>query len=207
MSLVVAIHGIYHPYLKPKYVGHLNEEPRSIEEFKHSLKNGKFTPQKEYNKAQQYKKSSLKGYQSNSIPEKRKRTNIFAKDIMSKNIHTINLKLSVSEAMRQMKHLKVHHLIIRGLDALEIVGLISDRDLLRSFNQQGANQKSIKEVMSKEVLLCHTDTEIRLIAKVMIDESVSCIPVMDDTQQLVGIITRTDLLKCIVRNMPLEVLI
>jgi acetoin utilization protein AcuB len=207
MSLVVAINGIYHPYFKPQYVGHLNQETRGVEEFKHSLKSGQFIPKEESNKAEQYRKSSLTDYQHNSKQEKTKRVNVFAKDIMSKDIHAINLKYSAIQAMHHMKHLKVHHLLIKDLESLEILGLVSDRDLLRSFDQHGSPQKSLKEVMSREVLLCHVNTEIRLIAKVMIDEGISCLPVMDEKKQLVGMITRTDLLNCIVRNMPLEVLI
>ena len=207
MSLVVVINGIYHPYFKPDYPGHLNQETRAIEEFKHSLQNGKLKAQEKSNQKDQHKKEMLKSYQKSTPKEKIKRVNIYAKDIMSKDVHVINLKYSAIQAMHHMNHLKVHHFIIKETNQEEIIGIVSDRDLIGSFDQHGHPQKSLKQVMTKEVLLCKMNTEIRLIAKVMIEENISCLPVMDDNQLLVGIITRTDLLNCIVKNMPLDVLV
>lgn len=59
-------------------------------------------------------------------------------------------------------------------------------------------------VMSTRLLTALPDTPIREVAQVMLDERVSCIPVLDADGQLVGIITSTDILRAVITRSPLE---
>lgn len=51
-----------------------------------------------------------------------------------------------------------------------------------------------KEIMSKDVISVHKDTTIKEIAKVLIDNKISGVPVIDEGGNLVGMVSEGDLL-------------
>lgn len=59
----------------------------------------------------------------------------------------------------------------------------------------------VQDIMTKEVLTVKADTSVNDIAKLMGERNISGVPVVDDQQQVIGIITEQDL---IVRNTRLE---
>ena len=184
MSLVVAVNKSYNSYFSPKYIGTLNKK----KEFR------KIRPQSADSK------SKLGAYQEASDFNKSKQKKYYARDLMSKVIHSISQNESLERATSKMRDLAIHHLLV--LENKELVGLISDRDILKNIQTP---LKRVKQVMNEAVLLCNTETEIRLIAKVLYEEQISSIVVTNDEHEPLGIITRSDLLNFIVSNMPLDV--
>lgn len=59
----------------------------------------------------------------------------------------------------------------------------------------------VRDIMTKEVMTVKTDTSVNDIAKLMGEHNISGVPVVDDQQHVMGIITESDL---IVRNGRLE---
>jgi CBS domain-containing protein len=59
----------------------------------------------------------------------------------------------------------------------------------------------VQDIMTKEVLTVKADTSVNDIAKLMGEHNISGVPVVDDQQRVIGIITEQDL---IVRNTRLE---
>jgi acetoin utilization protein AcuB len=183
MSLVVAVKKTYNSYYSPNHIGTLNP-------------NKKFKPISSEEKPQ---KNLTKAYQEAKEYKKFGKTKSQARDIMNNLVHSISPDKSLQEALKIMADLSIHHLLV--LENKEIVGLISDRDLLKNI---GTPEKPIKDVMTDKVLICNTDTEIRLISKVLYEEQISSIIVANEKYEPLGIITRSDLLNFIVRNMPHE---
>jgi len=54
----------------------------------------------------------------------------------------------------------------------------------------------VKEIMTYPVVTVSPDTSIAAAADMMITIGIGCLPVVDN-QQLIGIITKTDLLRCL----------
>ena len=183
MSLIVAVNKTYHSYFSPKHIGTLNPKKKYKPIVKNDSPSG--------DKAAAYQK--VKDYKN---PEKR---NFYARDIMSKNIHSIRPEDLLEKAVEKMNELSIHHLIV--LENKEVVGLVSDRDLLKNLH---TSKKIVNDVMNEKVLLCHLDTEVRLVAKVLFEEQISSIIVSGEGFEPLGIITRSDLLNFIVQQMPLE---
>ena len=183
MSLIVAVNKTYHSYFSPKHLGTLNPKK-------------KFKAIKSHNRDIANK---IKSYDEVKDHKNSGRTHFYAKDLMNPNIHFVSPNDIIDKAVQKMSQLLIHHLIV--LEDHEVVGLVSDRDLLKSIH---TTKNHIREIMNEKVLLCHSQTEIRLIAKVLYEEQISSIVVVDENHKPLGIITRSDLLNFIVQQMPLE---
>ncbi len=110
---------------------------------------------------------------------------------------------SLEGALERLTRLQIRHLPV--LDASDqLMGVVSDRDVLRAIaSGRNAGNTTVGAIMTRRVLTATQDTELREAARVMTDERVHCLPVVDEECRVVGIITATDLLRCIVNREPL----
>jgi acetoin utilization protein AcuB len=58
--------------------------------------------------------------------------------------------------------------------------------------------------MTSQVLTAHPDTSIRDIARVFFEERIGAVPIVDRGETLVGIVTRSNILRTILNSAPLE---
>lgn len=137
---------------------------------------------------------------------------IFAHQLMKKSVITMLPNTPLSEALRILKNNKIRHAPIVNSER-SIVGIISDRDIMRKWAgigdtfidwiQESDNAKApVSTCMSKKVLTAEPDVHIIDIARAMFSEKVGCMPVVGSEQTVLGIITRTDILRLIVRTAP-----
>ncbi len=124
------------------------------------------------------------------------------RDIMVKEVATLDVNDELSLANDIMRLGRIRHLPV--VDGPNLVGIISERDLFRSSLAQALGYASkdtrdlmktlrIKDVMVSGVITIPPDTEVCEATKIMIQEKIGCLPVVDGTQ-LVGLITETDVL-------------
>jgi len=124
------------------------------------------------------------------------------KTILSQKLVSVSAdeRLDTVDDIMALGH--VRHLPV--VKAGELVGIVSQRDLLRaslsSISNVGLGEKrafltSIKlhEIMTQEVITITPETSIQEAAEIMADEKIGCLPVVDGNN-LVGMITETDLL-------------
>lgn len=130
---------------------------------------------------------------------------VLARDIMSTPVHSVLKELSLNEALKKMNHLKCHHLLICEKEL--ILGIISDRDLLKNSLTTESHSKKVMDVMTTEVILAKDDADIKILANIMLSENISSIPIVDESYHLEGIVTHKDLLRCLMNNMPLDVMV
>lgn len=121
--------------------------------------------------------------------------------IMSAPVVTVSGEMPVTEASTLCHRHAFRHLPVQGSGGA-LVGMVSDRDLLGV--QHLAPRRLVRDVMTREVLTALTTTPVRSAAGVMVDEGISALPVIDDGHVLVGIVTTSDLLRCIVNDGPLD---
>jgi len=192
MSLIVSVNGAYQSYFDPEHKGTINQR-----------KNKKINSNLKENQSKLIQKQAQSSYKEGQKHDLKMRTHCYAYEIMSTPVTTISPQISIAEALIKMNQIEAHHLLI--VENNTITGIISDRDLLKNTDNHINSTKKVEDVMTRKVLLCKRETEIRLIAKTMLEECISSVPVVDEDHVLQGIVTRTDLLRCIVKNMPLEV--
>ena len=90
----------------------------------------------------------------------------------------------------------------------KLVGILSDRDFMRAQSAHGAakhsQQTTVGEIMVRNVLSATAETEVREIAKVLIDERIGSMPIVNEEGALLGMVTRSDVLRAVVEHANLE---
>ena len=116
-------------------------------------------------------------------------------------------KMSVTEAQEIMKAKGFRHLPILD-DSNNLVGLITFRSLLTALPSDVSNfsrfeisytlsKIKVHTVMVKDIITIEPETPIEIAARIMADERIGCLPVIEDGK-LVGIITDNDLFNVMV---------
>ncbi len=131
-------------------------------------------------------------------------------DGMSNHLITINENYSLEAAYSQMLKNEIRHLPV--VDAAnKIVGMLSDRDLLRAMRSnlntsdlfkveslEFDQHAKVSDYMTWPVRFVNKDSSIKVVAQRMIEEKISSFLVTDD-KTVVGILTTEDCLKFLIK--------
>jgi acetoin utilization protein AcuB len=116
-------------------------------------------------------------------------------DVMTRGVETVSMVESVEAALSRMRQKRIRHLVVtRGK---EVVGVVSERDL-KSLGSPRRVQ-AIEDVMVSPAITAAPEMTLRKAANLLRGRTIGCLPVMQD-DELVGIITTTDLLELIGRG-------
>jgi acetoin utilization protein AcuB len=100
--------------------------------------------------------------------------------------------------------------VVQGKD---LIGIVTDRDI-RSFlsgsllevveaREEALNTK-VREIMTTEPMTVSSDDDLQEAIELMIDEKIGGIPVVDEAEGLVGIVTYVDVLRCFLNRLQEE---
>ena len=137
---------------------------------------------------------------------------ILAKQIMSSPVLTLSPTAELSDAWEIIQRKRFRHIPVLSSQG-HLVGILSDRDLFRatieivtSLEQLGANanQRPIQQIMVRNILSASPETEIRAIARILFEERIGAMPIVTEQGNLVGILTRSDILRTVVNEAPFE---
>jgi CBS domain-containing protein len=123
-----------------------------------------------------------------------------ADQLMSSPVLTADANWSLERALNFMGEREVSHLPV--LRDNRLVGLVSDRDLLRHPEKDNT---LVETVMSNRLLTARPESNLWPVAKIMLAERVHCIVIVDTDGLLQGILTSIDLLGCMTHHAPIEV--
>ena len=132
-------------------------------------------------------------------------------DVMTKNPLIVTPAETVGQADELMTENKIRQLPV--VDGPALLGIVTDRDI-RSFlsgsllSDPEAREKAlntpVREVMTLEPLTLSPDDELEEAVELLIDEKIGCIPVVDEAEGLVGIVTYVDILQCFLNRLREE---
>jgi CBS domain-containing protein len=137
-------------------------------------------------------------YEATLHPEARKPA-LLVGQVMSAPVISLAPEDRADRAKALMKDRGFRHLPI--VESKKVVGILSDRDLLRIDPE---NHCAVASLMSAGVITVSPDSPIRHAAQLMFEARVSALPVLGEQGQLLGIITVTDILRAIFEKAPLE---
>lgn len=126
------------------------------------------------------------------ILEKKVRLGIVAKDIMSSPVKTVNTSTSIEETKKIL--LRYGHNGIPVVEEGELKGIITMQEVNRA-NQHGLGKELVSKYMSDQVVTVKLSTPLAEIQELMINYDIGRILVVNQEDKLVGIITRTDLIR------------
>ena len=113
-------------------------------------------------------------------------------DVMTRDVQTVSPQETIQRAAQLMDELNVGAIPV--LEGDKLVGMITDRDITVRSVAVGQNPTSTKigDVMSTDVRTCTTDQSVQDVLDQMADVQIRRIPVLDDSGQIVGIVSLGD---------------
>lgn len=126
--------------------------------------------------------------------------------IMSTNLFLTHPDSSVTDAQALMRREHIHHLPVVDRNSKKLVGIVTEKDLLYASPSPASTldvyemanllgKLKISAVMKKKVICVHPKDLVEDAARLMVDNNISGVPVMDDDGYSVGIITESDIFK------------
>ncbi|MBM3707669.1 MAG: CBS domain-containing protein [Actinobacteria bacterium] len=146
-----------------------------------------------------------------------------AKDIMTKKVITVNKDDSIEKLSELLLENKISGVpVIDNTD--KVVGIVTEADIivkdtelhfprffklldgiiyLESLNRFRDNLKKhlatkVEDIMTKKVRTISTGTPVSEIAEIMLESKINRLPVLDEKGNLVGIVTRADIVKSMI---------
>lgn len=127
---------------------------------------------------------------------------------MTRTPITAKPKTTYNEALALMEQNDIQHLPILN-NKKELVGIVSRSDMLEAEPSRVSTlsvyeivslleKVTMEQIMSHPVLTVEEDCSVSNAAHYMLENSVGCLPVVNSDQELVGIITDTDIFKAFV---------
>ncbi len=119
-------------------------------------------------------------------------------DIMTKKVVIVPYGKSISEAAKLMKKFNIGSVIVvEDIKNKKARGIITERDLVHKAltKEKDAYKTKVEEIMSKPLRVIKADTPLEDAAKAMRDNKIKRLPVLNEYNELVGIISEGDIMK------------
>jgi len=120
-------------------------------------------------------------------------------DLMSFGVQTVDPNRPIGEVVPQLR--RIGHEGFPAVEAGHVIGLLTRRDADRAI-EHGLGNLTVREVMTSGKVTLSAQDSIFTLEQVMIESGWGQIPVTDDAGKLIGIVTRTDLIKHWARTHP-----
>ena len=132
-------------------------------------------------------------------------------DVMTKDPLTVMPSETIGQADELMSENRFRQIPV--VKDKELVGILTDRDI-RSFlsgsllesteiREKSLNTK-VSEIMTTEPITLSPDDDLQEAVELLIDEKIGGIPVVDEAEGLVGIVTYVDVLRCFLNRLQEE---
>lgn len=197
MPIVLAVNGIAEIFpIKPALPRLMRAEPADPQ-------GGKPAPDQTVVAAQT-------AYRQQTGPTEGSKPAVLARDLMTTPVFTLPSDRTLAEAWILMQKEGFRHIPVTSVHGT-LVGILSDRDLLHHVpelitraDRSQATQRRLADIMTSRVISATPTTDIRDIARVMLDGHIHAVPVLDPDRKPIGMLTSRDLLRGIAQHGPLE---
>lgn len=117
-----------------------------------------------------------------------------AREIMTKDPRTVTPDTGLQEVARLMQSEDVGIIPVVEAGGRNLLGVVTDRDIALRVVAEGKDASSTKvsDVMSKGVRTCKEDDSVDDVMDVMGREQVRRIPIVDEREELIGVVSQAD---------------
>jgi len=135
---------------------------------------------------------------------------------MTSPVISINQEDTLSHAHQLMKEKNIRRLPVMDKHN-RLVGIITIGDVREASPSDATTlsiwelnylwaQLTVKKVMSRDVETVHEDTSIVDVAELMLDKKISGLPVIDENNRVIGMITESDIFRMIVKSREIDMM-
>jgi CBS domain-containing protein len=121
-----------------------------------------------------------------------------AEDVMKSGLLVVHPHTLLFDSMELITR---HH--ITGLPVVDtarnLLGIVTEKDILKAMDQHPTDQTTVESIMTTDVVSFDRNTSLYQICACLIENSFHRVPILDGTQ-LVGIISRSDILRHRIEN-------
>jgi len=122
-----------------------------------------------------------------------------AKDIMTKEVVSVRRDTPVEEALELLLANEIAGTPVVEED-MTLVGIVTEKDLLRILNEQnGAKERTVEEYMTQSAVHFEEDESLDDICMCLLEVTFRRVPVTKNGK-VVGIVSRPDVLRCILEQ-------
>jgi len=122
---------------------------------------------------------------------------LVVRDVMTRTPETLHASHSVRAAIRIFTTKPFEHLPV--VSGQRLIGVLSSRDV-HAFvaKRPGALDIELAAMMTQNPIVVFPDTPLLDAARLLIERQIHCLPVVEQTRVLVGIVTPTDVLRMLI---------
>lgn len=125
---------------------------------------------------------------------------------MSNEVVTVHLDETLNVIKKIFEEQSFHHILV--VDSRKLVGVISDRDLLKTLSpnidtiaattkELAALNKRAHQIMSRNLVVLTEDSTVKDAILLFNQNSVSCLPVISSDNRVLGILTWRDIMRAL----------
>lgn len=129
--------------------------------------------------------------------------------IMTRRVVTVEMDDTLLTIRMIFQYAKFHHLVV--VEDRKPVGVISDRDFLKAASpfigkriettrDLDTLKKRAHQIMTRNPVTVYPETGIETAADLLLENNISCLPVISSQGQVVGIVTWKDILQFYLEN-------
>lgn len=120
---------------------------------------------------------------------------ILKEKIRGAGIVAISPDASVGEAAKLLAQHRIGAVMV--MDAGKVAGILSERDIVRGLAQavDVCSTAKVRDLMTAEVFVCHEDDTVEHLMSTMTAKRIRHLPVVDNSGEVVGIVTIGDVVK------------
>lgn len=138
--------------------------------------------------------------------------NVTVRERMTSPVITVSPLTLISHAHQKMKEFGIRRLPV--LEGGKLIGIVTIGDIREASPSDATSlsiwelnylwsQLTVEKVMTRKVFTVRAEDNIVDAAEIMLNHRISGIPVLDDNDDLVGIITESDIFRLLVENRQL----
>ncbi|MBP8285585.1 MAG: CBS domain-containing protein [Rhodoferax sp.] len=158
-------------------------------------------------------RNPLAAYTETQVPLAQRRPLSTVRDVMSQSIITLRDSANVMQAWQVLSEKGVGQAPV--VDAAgQLVGLLTRADLLKperlptpdshALVWRALMQQNVRTIMFTPVPSVAADSDLRRVARVLLDTGLPGLPVVDDAGLVIGFVSRSDILRAVVTDPPLD---
>jgi acetoin utilization protein AcuB len=119
---------------------------------------------------------------------------------MSQPVVTVTPQTEFHLAFDLMRSHRIHHFPV--VEGDQVVGIVAERDLLLAAANFGSAEVPVGEIMHHPVVCVSDSVQLKQAARLLIENHIGSLPVLNARKALVGMITETDIFKTIAGMLP-----